>query len=103
MCSACTASLSSLPPPTPPPPSLSTDVQHGDKEVLELWSLLQRKLPRLFEGLEVKPALLHGDLWSGNAAETPGGPGERWNITTTVYWYIHLYMLVVAGNLLVIY
>ena len=49
--------------------------QYGDKEVLELWPLLQRKLPGMFKGLEIMPSLLHGDLWSGNAAETKDGPG----------------------------
>ena len=44
--------------------------------MLELWSLLQRKLPGMFNGLEIEPSLLHGDLWSGNAAETKDGPGE---------------------------
>ena len=38
--------------------------------MLELWSLLQRKLPGMFKGLEIEPSLLHGDLWSGKAAET---------------------------------
>ena len=41
----------------------------------ELWPFLQRKLPGMFKGLEIKPSLLHGDLWSGNAAETKDGPG----------------------------
>ena len=40
--------------------------QYGDKEVLELWSLLPRKLPGMFKGLEIEPLLLHGDLWSGS-------------------------------------
>ncbi|XP_069916175.1 fructosamine-3-kinase isoform X3 [Oryctolagus cuniculus] len=34
----------------------------------------QVKIPALFCGLEVVPALLHGDLWSGNAAEDDAGP-----------------------------
>ena len=41
----------------------------------ELWSLLQRKIPVLFDGVEVYPSLLHGDLWSGNAGEDDSGPG----------------------------
>ena len=28
----------------------------------------------LFEGIEVKPATLHGDLWSGNMASVDGKP-----------------------------
>ncbi|XP_046399527.1 ketosamine-3-kinase-like isoform X2 [Ischnura elegans] len=47
----------------------------GDKEATELWSRLQLKIPKFFEGIEVKPSLLHGDLWGGNVAETGDGPG----------------------------
>lgn len=32
------------------------------------------KIPDLFCGLEIVPALLHGDLWSGNVAEDDSGP-----------------------------
>ena len=34
---------------------------------------LLAKLPTLFEGVEVRPCLLHGDLWSGNIAADAGG------------------------------
>ncbi|KAM7069597.1 fructosamine-3-kinase isoform 7-T7 [Molossus nigricans] len=34
----------------------------------------QVKIPDLFSGLEIVPALLHGDLWSGNVAEDDVGP-----------------------------
>lgn len=52
---------------------------HGDREARELWSQLQVTIPRFFKSLEedsikIKPCLLHGDLWSGNAAETPDSP-----------------------------
>ncbi|ELW68169.1 Fructosamine-3-kinase [Tupaia chinensis] len=47
---------------------------YADREARELWSRLQVKLPDLFCGLEVVPALLHGDLWSGNVAEDDQGP-----------------------------
>lgn len=43
--------------------------EYRDKEAMELWSLLQIKIPKFFEGIEIQPSLLHGDLWSGNAAE----------------------------------
>ncbi|XP_035254333.1 ketosamine-3-kinase-like isoform X3 [Anguilla anguilla] len=46
----------------------------GDREVQELWSQLQLKIPEMFEGAQVYPALLHGDLWSGNVAQCSGGP-----------------------------
>ncbi|XP_035254337.1 ketosamine-3-kinase-like isoform X4 [Anguilla anguilla] len=46
----------------------------GDREAQELWSQLQLKIPKMFEGAQVYPALLHGDLWSGNVAESSDGP-----------------------------
>lgn len=47
---------------------------YHDREIIELWSQLQLKLPNFFKGLTIVPSLLHGDLWSGNAAETETGP-----------------------------
>ncbi|XP_008050316.1 fructosamine-3-kinase isoform X1 [Carlito syrichta] len=47
---------------------------YADREARELWSRLQVKIPDLFGGLEIVPALLHGDLWSGNVAEDDAGP-----------------------------
>ncbi|XP_045155836.1 fructosamine-3-kinase isoform X2 [Echinops telfairi] len=47
---------------------------YADREAQELWSQLQVKIPDLFCGLEIVPALLHGDLWSGNVAENDEGP-----------------------------
>ncbi|XP_047564801.1 fructosamine-3-kinase isoform X2 [Lutra lutra] len=47
---------------------------YADREARELWSQLQVKIPDLFHGLEIVPALLHGDLWSGNVAEDDSGP-----------------------------
>ena len=34
---------------------------------------LMEKLPAFFKGYRPVPSLLHGDLWSGNTAMTPGG------------------------------
>ena|SRR5882672_253958 len=34
---------------------------------------LMEKLPAFFKGYSPSPSLLHGDLWSGNAAALPGG------------------------------
>lgn len=40
----------------------------GDAELLSLGQTLQeRVIPELLDALKIKPALLHGDLWSGNA------------------------------------
>ncbi|MBN3314190.1 FN3K kinase, partial [Atractosteus spatula] len=47
---------------------------YNDKEARDLWPQLQRKIPQLFSGVEVIPALLHGDLWGGNVAESGEGP-----------------------------
>ena len=42
--------------------------ESADREARELWPQLQRALPRLFRDIEIVPALLHGDLWSGMIA-----------------------------------
>ncbi|XP_073092300.1 fructosamine-3-kinase isoform X2 [Manis javanica] len=47
---------------------------YADREARELWSQLQVKIPNLFCGTEIVPALLHGDLWSGNVGEDDSGP-----------------------------
>ncbi|KAK4315160.1 hypothetical protein Pmani_013593 [Petrolisthes manimaculis] len=50
------------------------ETEYRDREARELWSHLQLKIPQYFSGVEVLPSLLHGDLWSGNAAETSQCP-----------------------------
>ena len=50
--------------------------QYGDREVKELWPKLKSRIPDFFTGIQVEPALLHGDLWSGNAGEVSDGPGK---------------------------
>ena len=44
---------------------------YGDREIVEYWSDLQLKIDRLFRDMRrpLKPALLHGDLWSGNVSQ----------------------------------
>lgn len=52
-------------------------LQYGDSEARSLWSSLKLKIPEVFKDVpDIKPSLLHGDLWSGNAAETDDGPGN---------------------------
>ncbi|XP_053653448.1 ketosamine-3-kinase isoform X1 [Cherax quadricarinatus] len=48
--------------------------EYGDREARDLWSHLQLKIPQYFKDIEVKPSLLHGDLWGGNAAELSDCP-----------------------------
>lgn len=50
-------------------------VQYNDDKLKELWPKLRSKIPHFFEGIVVEPALLHGDLWSGNMGEDENGPG----------------------------
>ena len=47
-----------------------------DNEAVRLWKDLKDIMPQFFEGIDVKPSLLHGDLWSGNAGTVDGQPGE---------------------------
>ncbi|XP_041350557.1 ketosamine-3-kinase-like [Gigantopelta aegis] len=46
----------------------------GDREAEDLWSQILPRLDSFFKDVDVKPALLHGDLWSGNAAADKSGP-----------------------------
>ncbi|KAK3774016.1 hypothetical protein RRG08_030098 [Elysia crispata] len=48
--------------------------KHSDRSARPIWSNLMPNLHKLFQGLEITPALMHGDLWGGNAAETQDGP-----------------------------
>jgi protein-ribulosamine 3-kinase len=49
---------------------------YGDRELNEYWSHLQLKLSEFFKDIEnsITPALLHGDLWGGNAAQLAEEP-----------------------------
>uniref|UniRef100_A0A3B4A059 protein-ribulosamine 3-kinase n=1 Tax=Periophthalmus magnuspinnatus TaxID=409849 RepID=A0A3B4A059_9GOBI len=47
---------------------------YGDRESRELWAKLQLQIPQFFKDVEITPALVHGDLWSGNVAECAEGP-----------------------------
>ena len=47
-----------------------------DSEAQRLWKTLKAKIPEFFKDLDIKPSLLHGDLWSGNAASFDGKPGK---------------------------
>src|SRR5262249_15620996 len=45
----------------------------GGGRLIERGHRLMEKLPAFFAGYRPAPSLLHGDLWSGNAAMTRGG------------------------------
>ncbi|OQV22046.1 Fructosamine-3-kinase [Hypsibius exemplaris] len=47
--------------------------EQPDSEMGDHWLRLLPKMPHFFHGLDIFPSLLHGDLWSGNAAQTAGG------------------------------
>ena len=50
-------------------------MQYHDNELNKLWPHLRTRISRFFEGIVIEPALLHGDLWSGNVGENEEGPG----------------------------
>ena len=47
---------------------------YNDQEVNQIWPKLKSKLPDFFDGLDIKPSLLHGDLWSGNTGQVGTDP-----------------------------
>jgi fructosamine-3-kinase len=62
----------------------------GDSYCSKLWSDIAPRLHLLFEDLqgerEIKPSLLHGDLWSGNIGSAGGMPSI---FDPAVYWGHH--------------
>uniref|UniRef100_A0A915BWV6 protein-ribulosamine 3-kinase n=1 Tax=Parascaris univalens TaxID=6257 RepID=A0A915BWV6_PARUN len=48
--------------------------KYGDRQVLSLWPMLERKIPSYFVDCQIVPSLLHGDLWSGNYSYDSNGP-----------------------------
>jgi protein-ribulosamine 3-kinase len=56
-------------------PQLAMAKSNGcDHSLIRLGERLLDVLPRFFEEYDPVPSLLHGDLWSGNAAEANGRP-----------------------------
>lgn len=47
---------------------------YNDRKVGSVWSTLMPNLYKLFKDIKIEPALLHGDLWGGNAGEADGAP-----------------------------
>ena len=59
----------------------------GDSYCSKIWENdIAPRLPALFEGIEVRPSLLHGDLWSGNIASVQGQPSIY---DPATYWGHH--------------
>eukprot|EP00586_Coscinodiscus_wailesii_P007331 CAMPEP_0172492008 /NCGR_PEP_ID=MMETSP1066-20121228/22975_1 /TAXON_ID=671091 /ORGANISM="Coscinodiscus wailesii, Strain CCMP2513" /LENGTH=315 /DNA_ID=CAMNT_0013261363 /DNA_START=241 /DNA_END=1188 /DNA_ORIENTATION=- len=46
----------------------------GDSACSKIWADIAPRLGALFEDVDVKPSLLHGDLWSGNIGSVEGRP-----------------------------
>ena len=46
----------------------------NDADVNEYWPKLKEKIPTYFDDITVRPSLLHGDLWSGNAGSVGSEP-----------------------------
>lgn len=46
----------------------------GDEKLMQLGNKLMDNLECFFEGVIVRPSVLHGDLWSGNIASVEGLP-----------------------------
>ncbi|XP_050527216.1 fructosamine-3-kinase-like [Daktulosphaira vitifoliae] len=44
------------------------------KIINDFWPRLKKIIPKFFEDIEIKPSLIHGDLWSGNAAQCASKP-----------------------------
>ena len=49
-------------------------MQSGDTELHDLWNKLKLGMSQFFDGIDVYPSRLHGDLWSGNMAQTGTDP-----------------------------
>jgi len=59
----------------------------GDSYCSELWDdHITPRLDKLFEGIEVRPSLLHGDLWSGNIGTANSKPSI---FDPATYWGHH--------------
>lgn len=61
------------------------DRNEKDDEASELWGQLKPTIPSFFEGITIKPSLLHGDMWSGNVASIDGEPGKAKQSLSTCY------------------
>jgi len=58
----------------------------NDSSLNKLGERLLPKLGKFFEGVQVRPSLLHGDIWSGNYSSVKGG---GWSILDPAVYYGH--------------
>jgi len=72
------------------------DRNESDGEARDLWRVLKPKINDFFDGIEVEPSLLHGDLWSGNAGSVNGGTQPVIFDAASFYGH-HEYDLAIAG------
>ncbi|XP_055336025.1 fructosamine-3-kinase-like [Paramacrobiotus metropolitanus] len=69
--------------------------EHRDTALKEKWSKLEPRIPGFFGGIDIFPSLLHGDLWSGNAASAEG-TGEPVIFDPAVVYGHHEFDLAIA-------
>ncbi|CAH1405426.1 unnamed protein product [Nezara viridula] len=68
--------------------------EKGDREAIEMWSRLQIIIPKFFKDQRIRPSLLHGDLWGGNAAQTKRHPVI---FDPAAFYGHHEYELAISG------
>ena len=71
------------------------DMLPNDSDANKLWPKLKEKMGEFFEGLDIKPSLLHGDLWSGNAGQVGSTPVIY---DASSFYGHHEYDLAIAGK-----
>ena len=64
--------------------NLAEENGYANKELIHTFSVVENKIEKILEGSEEPPALLHGDLWSGNFLT--GSQGEPVLIDPAVYY-----------------
>nr|ACO10267.1 Ketosamine-3-kinase [Caligus rogercresseyi] len=73
-------------------------VEYDDEEAENLWTMCNGNIQHLFSGLNVKPSLLHGDLWSGNVGQLQDD-GSPVTYDPAAFYGHHEYDLGIAGML----
>lgn len=63
-----------------------------DGDLREVWKKVMTRtssLLDLFDGVDVEPRLIHGDLWEGNVGTVEGSPDERVVLFDPAAYYAH--------------